>query len=427
MLYQALTNAVLYKLQTGAFVNLNQSYNGNINGMNNFNSMNANVIGLRTDIRDELVALGLYNSVNMVSVQPKEIANQAMKGAIPQSALLPLKNQLESLDWMYEGNITFIFPNKVYFGDTPWSYYANSITKLQEQMSLIINNEYDIYWIEQLGANYKTLQGYNPVPLITPEQLSALQSIPTNLQNELNTLANNIGQNNASIQNNGTLIGELNNKLMQTLLPFNRNNIYGDGIISSNYQNNKLQFTGSIGEMVAGRQGRQYLQLLYGMNFSTTTGASPFPPNSSYQWGKAENYINFSPLGILLTLFPANSNGAIQPSPSFVSLPLPSQVEVGEVSVSFLKNMTFYMWGQDNETQVNSAMLKFDFVGSANGNTGEISYTIQDNTLYLAAYGANNQWGLETTSTNWGFLSPAALSNNFQFNAILEVEIEVWN
>ena len=61
-LYSALTECVLYRIQTGEYINLHNTYSGNVNGTNNFSSGNSNVIGLRNDIRDKLVYLGLYQS-----------------------------------------------------------------------------------------------------------------------------------------------------------------------------------------------------------------------------------------------------------------------------------------------------------------------------------------------------------------------------
>lgn len=61
-LYSALTECVLYRIQTGEYINLHNTYSGNVNGTNNFSSGNSNVIGLRNDIRDKLVFLGLYQS-----------------------------------------------------------------------------------------------------------------------------------------------------------------------------------------------------------------------------------------------------------------------------------------------------------------------------------------------------------------------------
>jgi hypothetical protein len=77
-LYSLLTEAVLYKIQTGAFVNVSNTFGGNITGLNHFQSSNSNVIGLRNDIRDKLVALNLYKNANYTNPtvnQPPQLLN----------------------------------------------------------------------------------------------------------------------------------------------------------------------------------------------------------------------------------------------------------------------------------------------------------------------------------------------------------------
>ena len=77
-LYSLLTEAVLYRIQTGAFVNVSNTFGGNITGLNHFSASNSNVIGLRNDIRDKLVALQLYKNANYTNPtvnQPPQLLN----------------------------------------------------------------------------------------------------------------------------------------------------------------------------------------------------------------------------------------------------------------------------------------------------------------------------------------------------------------
>ena len=74
-LYHCLTLCVEYNLQTGIYVNLSNSYSGNVNGTNNFSATNSNVIGMRNDIRDMLSILGLFNNAVIGQVRPKGVSD----------------------------------------------------------------------------------------------------------------------------------------------------------------------------------------------------------------------------------------------------------------------------------------------------------------------------------------------------------------
>ena len=72
-LLQALTECVEYKLITQQYVNLNNTYSGTVNGSNNYQTQNNNVIGLRQDITAKLTLLGLYASILLGDKKPKSV------------------------------------------------------------------------------------------------------------------------------------------------------------------------------------------------------------------------------------------------------------------------------------------------------------------------------------------------------------------
>ena len=75
-LYQCLTECVEYRLITQQYVNLNNSYSGMVNGNNNYQTQNNNVIGLRQDIQAKLSLLGLYANVLLGKKVPKSTEYQ---------------------------------------------------------------------------------------------------------------------------------------------------------------------------------------------------------------------------------------------------------------------------------------------------------------------------------------------------------------
>ena len=79
-LYSLLTEAVLYKIQTGTYVNVSNNFGGNVNGSNNFNTTNSNVVGLRNDIRDKLVLIGLYKNANFANAATPNLYEKASPG-----------------------------------------------------------------------------------------------------------------------------------------------------------------------------------------------------------------------------------------------------------------------------------------------------------------------------------------------------------
>lgn len=95
-LYSALTECVLYRIQTGEYINLHNTYNGNITGTNNFSSGNSNVIGLRNDIRDKLVYLGLYQSGSFTNATLPSIQNTINPNILTAAQWSAILNQLAS-------------------------------------------------------------------------------------------------------------------------------------------------------------------------------------------------------------------------------------------------------------------------------------------------------------------------------------------
>ncbi|MBQ6628220.1 MAG: hypothetical protein IJH65_05315 [Methanobrevibacter sp.] len=75
-LYQCITECVEYRLITQQYVNLTNSYSGMVNGQNNYQTQNNNVIGLRQDIQAKLSLLGLYANVLLGKKVPKSTEYQ---------------------------------------------------------------------------------------------------------------------------------------------------------------------------------------------------------------------------------------------------------------------------------------------------------------------------------------------------------------
>ena len=136
-LYSALTEAVLYKIQTGAFINLKNNYNGNITGSNNFDASNSNVIGLRNDIRDKLVMLQLYKSATFTNptVQPT---------IQPQNQSLTVSQSTQISNWLSTNNFTlggsWNFANLNVDGTPISQYISNQLSTVDKGISTVLIN-----------------------------------------------------------------------------------------------------------------------------------------------------------------------------------------------------------------------------------------------------------------------------------------------
>ena len=172
-LYSLLTEAVLYRIQTGAFVNVSNTFGGNITGLNHFSASNSNVIGLRNDIRDKLVALQLYKNANYTNPtvnQPPQLLNDKPL-TIQQAAAIN--------NWLSTNNFTL---------GGSWNF-ANlnidgvNITQfIQKQLST------------QGGDYSEVLINYLPntqIPLITTNDIQAI----TNNTNSIQSLSNSVFDN----------------------------------------------------------------------------------------------------------------------------------------------------------------------------------------------------------------------------------------
>ena len=136
-LYSALTEAVLYKIQTGAFVNLKNNYNGNITGSNNFDTSNSNVIGLRNDIRDKLVMLQLYKSATFT--------NPTVEATIqPQNQPLTIQQSTQISNWLSTNNFTlggsWNFANLNVDGTPINQYISNQLSTIDKGISTVLIN-----------------------------------------------------------------------------------------------------------------------------------------------------------------------------------------------------------------------------------------------------------------------------------------------
>ena len=187
-LYSMLTEAVLYKLKTGSFVNVNNSFSGNVNGNNNFSTSNSNVVGLRNDIRDKLVQLGLYKNAQFTNATTPNKYTEASPGTNQPTWTVQQTAQLNS----------YLSTNNFTLGGS-WNFANLGIdgTPIQQ------------YIQEQLGSltNYNaTLINYlpsNPIPLITSKDIDKWN----------NAQSVNLEPINASIQSLTTNLNTTNNEL----------------------------------------------------------------------------------------------------------------------------------------------------------------------------------------------------------------------
>ena len=174
-LYSLLTEAVLYKIQTGAFVNVSNTFGGNITGLNHFQSSNSNIIGLRNDIRDKLVALNLYKNANYTNPtvnQPPQLLNDnplTVQQASAINSWLSTNNFTLGGSWNF-GNLNI--------DGTPINTYVDNLINQSE------------------GSANSVLINYLPntqVPLITSQDITNWNATSTTQTKILNILTNYYG------------------------------------------------------------------------------------------------------------------------------------------------------------------------------------------------------------------------------------------
>ena len=156
-LYSALTECVLYRIQTGEYINLHNTYSGNINGTNNFSSGNSNIIGLRNDIRDKLVYLGLYQSGSFTNANLPSTQTTINSNVITaEQWMLIISNLASAKTLTFNGTVNLngtvnMVPNQVQLG------HYGTINEIYESLA-----EFG-----QILRNYTSANG-NPttIPLI---------------------------------------------------------------------------------------------------------------------------------------------------------------------------------------------------------------------------------------------------------------------
>ena len=218
-LYSLLTEAVLYKIQTGAFVNVSNTFGGNITGLNHFQSSNSNIIGLRNDIRDKLVALNLYKNANYTNPtvnQPPQLLNDnplTVQQASAINSWLSTNNFTLGGSWNF-GNLNI--------DGTPINTYVDNLINQSEgsansvlinylpnaQVPLITQKDISNWntWYQNAVGSYqgltKILQNYitnapagtgNPVPLIQSSDITNWNATSTTQTKILNILTNYYG------------------------------------------------------------------------------------------------------------------------------------------------------------------------------------------------------------------------------------------
>lgn len=134
-LYSVLTECVLYRIQTGEYINLHNQYTGNVNGTNNFSTDNSNVIGLRNDIRDKLILLGLYQSGSFTQATLPTIPDNSNNNVLTQGMLFKIVQALQNANINFNGTISL--PSNTIIGqDGPIS----SIYQTLQEFAQILAN-----------------------------------------------------------------------------------------------------------------------------------------------------------------------------------------------------------------------------------------------------------------------------------------------
>ena len=189
-LYSALTEAVLYKIQTGAFVNLKNNYNGNITGSNNFDTSNSNVIGLRNDIRDKLVMLQLYKSATFT--------NPTVEATVqPQNQPLTVQQSTQISNWLSTNNFTlggsWNFANLNVDGTPISQYISNQLSTVDKGISTVLINYLPSTEIPLITSKditkWNNAQSVNLEPInqsintLTSQMNTFISFVPTALQN----------------------------------------------------------------------------------------------------------------------------------------------------------------------------------------------------------------------------------------------------
>lgn len=235
-LYVCLTLCVQYNLETGVYVNLNNSYSGNVNGNNNFSANNSNVIGWRNDIRDMLTQLGLYKNIYIGNVKPEGALFSNINPYINMGNLQSLVNFIENYDWTFKETFTIMNPSKLMVGTEQFSTWVqqyvnfpyekillNYITNNQAIPYLTSNNVN--YWNESMSnlnnilSNYTTTSSILPLitnddvnrwnSLVTEENLGQLNQAVSQLQDKVQTNTSNIASNQQNITTNTNDISAL--------------------------------------------------------------------------------------------------------------------------------------------------------------------------------------------------------------------------
>ena len=109
-LLQCLTECVEYRLITQQYVNLNNTYCGVVNGTNNYNTANSNVIGLRQDIQAKLSVLGLYANILLGDKKPNSVLMTDTTGGtnvINYNNLQEWMTFIQQTNWTFNGTLTF--------------------------------------------------------------------------------------------------------------------------------------------------------------------------------------------------------------------------------------------------------------------------------------------------------------------------------
>ena len=219
-LYICLSLCVEYNFQTGVYVNLSNSYSGNVNGTNNFSATNSNVIGMRNDIRDMLTQLGLYQNIVMGGVKPKNALNSFINPYINMKNLNSLVTFIETYDWTFNGSLTFLNPDKIMVGNElfetwikqfiqfPYSQILTNYLTNNQSIPYMTTSQVN-YWNNSIDDFTAILTNYSPtniIPLITIQDIARWNSLVTeqnlaSLNKAVSSLQDAVATNTTNINN----------------------------------------------------------------------------------------------------------------------------------------------------------------------------------------------------------------------------------
>ena len=229
-LYQCLTECVEYRLITQQYVNLTNSYSGTVNGANNYQTQNNNVIGLRQDIQAKLSILGLYANVLIGKKVPKSTEYQTEHdgfNTINFSNLQQWYGFIQNTAWNFTKPISFqggmSFSGDVNFTNSvnvpsltsKTGVFSNSLQTSLLNVNTIQGNDINLYIpgstsITYFHADNEQYSGTNPITN-TPWNAYGRVIIGTGIVPQLNKKTNALPSLSDPLDLNAQIWGEAYN------------------------------------------------------------------------------------------------------------------------------------------------------------------------------------------------------------------------